>query len=140
MQDNFGDIFPPILDRIFEKPKGIKTNIEDILDEIVPLIIFKEKTTKSDLIRFYVRNKITTSFNAKDIYSCREGDEKQGFFIPLEKANSEQLGIMLEKAKKDLAGIEKRKKEINRKIGQISMRLSEEGEFLGLDIPEAVNL
>ena len=63
----------------------------------------------------------------------------KGHFVWIENANEEQLEYFREKARRDMDAAEKRKVKAEELINQISMAWDEEGNFIGLHNPKAVN-
>ena len=146
MKSNAKELIEEILEEVSNGKEGERVNIEDILDEKMPLL--SARANKSFFVRFWFRSRVTSAFNAHEIYSCNTGKvigedgneyKEQGYFIALENANTAQLTYFQEKAKRDLAGVAKREKAITARLGQISMLINEKNE-IELSIPEAVNL
>ena len=146
MKNNAKELIEEIVAEVLSGREGERVNIEDILNEYMPLL--SARANKSFFVKFWFRSRITSAFNSHEIYSCNtetikadDGKEykEQGYFIALKNANLSQLGYFEEKAHSDLNGIQKRVKRINEKLGQISMYANEKND-LELDIPEAINL
>lgn len=146
MKNNAKDLIEQIVDDVMNGAEGARVNIEDILDDNMPLL--SARAPKSFFVRCWFRSRITSAFNAHEIYSCNtdtvvdeEGREykEQGYFIALKNANLAQLGYFEDKAHSDMNGIGKRVKRIEARLGQITMFQNEKGD-LELNVPEAINL
>lgn len=146
MKNNIKELIDQIVTDVLNGKEGERVNIDDIIDECVPLLT--SKPGKMFLLRFWLRSRITSAFNAHEIYSCNTGtvidedgneSKEQGYFIALNNANTEQLTYFQAKYEGDLKGVARRGKKINDKLGQISMLINEKNE-IEISIPEAVNL
>lgn len=140
--NNSKELIKQILEEVSNGAEGQRFNIDNILDEYLPLLTVRKP--KSFFVRFWFRSQITSAFNAHDIFSCNtERDDKKhkekGYFISIFKANLSQLAYFMKKANRDFKGVEKRKTKIIERQGQISLLINEKNE-LELDIPEAINL
>lgn len=131
MKSNFNDLFEGMLPRLL---KSNEVNIDEVLDELMPLIIFNERVTKMDLARSVIRGRLTTALNMNQIYSYEKGK-----FIFIENANEEQLSYFMEKAKHDAEAAEARKAKAEMMRNQISLAWDDEGNFLGYQVPKAMN-
>ena len=137
--NNSKQLIEQIVERVLNSQEGERTNIEDILDEFLPLLTVRKP--KSFFVRFWFRSHITSAFNAHDIFSCNterdeENHKEKGFFISILKANLTQLEYFMNKANKDYEGVEKRKTKIEERQGQISLLINEKNEIVGVDVPE----
>lgn len=146
MKSNIKELIEQIVADVLNGKEGERVNIDDIMDDYLPLLT--SKPGKMFLLRFWLRSRITSAFNAHEIYSCNtgtvideEGNEykEQGYFIALKNANYSQLGYFEDKAHSDLNGVSKREKKIKARLGQITMYQNEKGD-LELNIPEAIIL
>ena len=138
MKSNFNKIFEQFLPSFLASSD---INIEDVLDEMMPLIRYEDRVTKKDLSRSYIRGKLTSAFNQKQIYSFREdGVGEVGHFVFIENANESQLRYFLEKAEKDKRAALSRHANAEERLHQISMAWDENNNFIGYHIPDAVNL
>ena len=131
MKSNFNTLFNAMLPRLMSSDD---IDIEKELDTLVPLIIYEEKVTKTDLKRSDIRSRLTSALNANGIYSF-----EKSHFIYIENANEAQLEHFMEKAERDIRAAEARKSKAEMMKSQISMAWDEEGHFIGLHIPKAVN-
>ena len=131
MKSNINDLFEAMLPRL---KKSTDIDVEDVLNELMPLVCFKERMSKAQMAREIIRGRLTSAMNQKQIYSF-----KKGHFVWIENADEEQLQFFREKAKRDMDAAEKRKANAEMLLNQISMAWDEEGRFVGLHIPKAVN-
>ena len=131
MKSNFNELFNDRLADFMNAP-GIE--IDDIVDEMMKDFRFSEYVTKSRLIRWFVRSRLTTALNSNQIYSYEKGK-----FVYIENANEGQLAHFMDKAKRDIAAAEARKSNAEELLNQISMAWDENGTFIGYHIPKAAN-
>ena len=131
MKSNINTLFEAILPRL-KASKDV--DIDEVLDELMPLVIFKERVSKMQMAREIIRGRLTSEMNAEHIYSFAKGH-----FVWIENANEEQLQYFKEKAKRDAEAAEKRKSKAEELMMQISMAWDEDGKFIGLHIPKVVN-
>ena len=131
MKSNINDLFEAMRPRL-EASKDI--NIDAVLDELMPLIIFKDRVTKTQMVREIIRGRLTTAMNAAEIYSF-----KKGHFVWIENADEDQLQYFREKARRDAEAAERRKAQAEELINQISLAWDENGNFIGYHVPKAAN-
>ncbi len=130
MKSNFKKLFEARLEDL----KMINViDINLVLDDIMPEIKFEGKVTKAMMAREIIKSRLTSAFNAHEIYACEKG--KKGKFVYLENADENQLKYLIQKARKDVKAAETRKEKAEALIAQISMAWDEEGNFVGLNIP-----
>lgn len=132
MKNNLNEIIDRMLPEL-ESSNGF--SIDEILNDIMPQIIFEEHPTKARMAREIIRGRLTTFLNSKGIYSY-----EKGHFVSMENANESQLLHFLDKAKRDVNAADARKAEAEERLYQISMAWDENGNFIGFKIPEAMNL
>lgn len=108
-------------------------SIEDALDEMMPEFKFEEQVTKSRLVRWFMRTRLTSALNHNQIYSYEKGK-----FVSLANADEEQLKHFMDKAKSDMDAAEVRKSKAEMMLAQISMAWDEDGNFIGYHVPKAV--
>ena len=131
MKSNFNEIFETIVE-VLKDSEGF--SIDDVLDNVMPRIVFLNKPTKADMAREIIRARLTTALNSRDIYSFSKGQ-----FVWIENANEEQLKHFKEKAERDVRAAAKRQRKAERFLNQISMAWDSDGTFIGFHIPKAVN-
>ena len=131
MKSNFNDLFEKMLPDL---KTASEIEIDEVLDEMLPQFSFNERVTKSRLVRWFVRTRLTSALNQNRIYSYEKGK-----FVHLNNANEKQLSYFMEKAQRDIDAAEKRKSKAETMLTQISMAWDEDGNFLGYHVPEAVN-
>ena len=131
MRSNFNEIFERMLPD-FQTSSDIL--IDDALDEILSEFKFEEQVTKTRLVRWFVRSRLTSALNHNQIYSYEKGK-----FVSLNNANEEQLQHFMEKAKHDMDAAEVRKLNAEKMLTQISMAWDENGNFVGFNVPKVVN-
>lgn len=131
MKSNINDLFEAMLPRL-KTSKDV--NIDEVLDELMPLVYFKERVSKARMAREIIRGRLTSAMNAEQIYSFTKGH-----FVWIENASEEQLQYFREKARRDMDAAEKRKAKAEELMNQISMAWDEEGHFIGLHIPKVAN-
>lgn len=130
MKSNFNKIFEKMLPD-FQIASDI--SIEDALDEMMPEFKFEEQVTKSKLVRWFIRTRLTSALNHNQIYSYEKGK-----FVSLANADEEQLKHFMDKAKNDMDAAEVRKSKAEMMLTQISMAWDEDGNFIGYHVPKAV--
>lgn len=130
MKSNFNEIFEKMLPN-FQIASDI--SIEDALDEMMPEFKFEEQVTKSRLVRWFMRTRLTSALNHNQIYSYEKGK-----FVSLANADEEQLKHFMDKAKSDMDAAEVRKSKAEMMLAQISMAWDEDGNFIGYHVPKAV--
>jgi hypothetical protein len=130
MKSNFNEIFEKMLPN-FQIASDI--SIEDALDEMMPEFKFEEQVTKSRLVRWFMRTRLTSALNHNQIYSYEKGK-----FVSLANADEEQLKHFMDKAKSDMDAAEVRKSKAEMMLSQISMAWDEDGNFIGYHVPKAV--
>lgn len=135
MKSNINDLFTEMLQDL-QQMKIV--NINDLLNEIMPQIVFPDRPTKSDMAREIIRGRLTSLLNANEIYSCEEGNK--GHFVYIRNANEDQLAYFKKKANRDIEAAETRKNKAEELLHQISMAWDEDGNFIGFHIPPAINL
>lgn len=100
MKNNAKELIEQIVDDALNGAEGARVNIEDILDDNMPLL--SARAPKSFFVRCWFRSRITSAFNAHEIYSCNtdtvvdeEGREykEQGYFIALKMPTLHNLDI-----------------------------------------------
>ena len=131
MRSNFNDLFNERLTEFLDAP-GIE--IEDVVDEMLKDFRFSEHVTKSRLVRWFVRSRLTTALNNNQIYSYEKGK-----FVYIENASESQLAHFMDKARRDIAAAEARRSNAEDLLNQISLAWDENGNFIGYHIPQAVN-
>lgn len=130
MESNFNDIFSKMLPDFLN---ATSISIDEALDEIMPEFKFEEQVTKSRLVRWFIRTRLTSALNHNQIYSYEKGK-----FVSLDHANEGQLEHFMEKAKRDIDAAERRKDKAIEFMTQISMAWDEDGNFIGYHVPKAV--
>ena len=130
MESNFNDIFSKMLPDFLN---ATSISIDEALDEMMSEFKFEEQVTKSRLVRWFIRTRLTSALNANQIYSYEKGK-----FVSLDHANEGQLEYFMKKAKRDIEAAEARKSKAEMMLTQISMAWDESGNFIGYHVPEAV--
>lgn len=133
MKSNFKKLFEA---RLEELKIYNMIDINLVLDDIMPEIKFEGKVTKAMMAREIIKSRLTSAFNAHEIYACEKG--KKGHFVYLNNADEDQLSYLIKKAKRDVDAAKKRKEKAEKLIDQISMAWDAEGNFIGLNVPKAV--
>lgn len=113
-------------------------DINEMLNELMPQIVFEDRPTKAEMAREIIRGRLTSLLNANEIYSCEKGNK--GLFVYIKNANEDQLAYFKEKASRDIKAAETRKNKAEELLHQISMAWDENGQFIGFHIPPAMNL
>lgn len=131
MKSNFNDLFTERLD---DYMNASDVDIEQVLDELMPLIVFENHPSKMAMAREIIRQRLTTALNSKSIYSF-----SKGHFVNIEIATEDQLKTFAEKAERDVEAAARRKEKAESFLNQISMAWDENGRFIGFYMPEAVN-
>lgn len=132
MRSNLNNLFQNMLSEL-KAMDEIK--MDELLDEIMPEIRFEKRPTRAQMAREIIRGRLTSMLNAKGIYSY-----EKGMFVYIENANPDQLRYFIKKAEKDYKAAKKREDKAEKRIGQLTMRLNEKGEYDGIEIPEAIEL
>ena len=135
MKNNLNEL---LMKRLPELQSMKVIDINEILNEIMPLIVFEERPTKAEMAREIIRSRLTSLLNANDIYSCEKGNK--GHFVYLGNADEDQLKYFKDKANRDIQAAETRKNKAEELLHQISMAWDENGQFIGFHIPPAINL
>lgn len=130
MESNFNDIFSKMLPDFLN---ATSISIDKVLNEIMPEFKFEEQVTKSRLVRWFIRTRLTSALNHNQIYSYEKGK-----FVSLDHANEGQLEHFMEKVKRDIDAAEVRKSKAEIMLTQISMAWDEDGNFIGYHVPKAV--
>lgn len=130
MESNFNEIFNRMLPDFL---KSSSISIDEALDEIMPEFHFEERVTKTRLIRWFVRTRLTSALNNNQIYSYEKGK-----FVSLFNADEVQLEHFKTKAERDVKAAEARKDKAETLLTQISMAWDDDGNFIGYHVPEAV--
>lgn len=132
MRSNLNNLFQNMLSEL-KAMDEIK--MDELLDEIMPEIRFEKRQTRAQMAREIIRGRLTSMLNAKGIYSY-----EKGMFVFIENANPSQLRYFIKKAKRDYKAAKRREVKAEKRIGQLTMRLNEKGEYDGIEIPEAIEL
>ena len=131
MESNFNEIFNKKLPDFLN---ATSISIDEALDEMMENFHFEERVTKTRLVRWFIRSRLTSALNHNQIYSYEKGK-----FVSLDHADEGQLTYFMKKAKRDIAAAEVRKSNAEMMLTQISMAWDEDGNFLGYHIPKVVN-
>lgn len=131
MKSNFNELFES---RLADLQNASEIDIKDIVDELMSEFTFAENVTKKRLVKWFIRNRLTSALNKNNIYSYEKGK-----FVFINNANEDQLTHFMEKAKRDIDAAEARKSKAETMLTQISMAWDEDGNFLGYHVPKVVN-
>ena len=131
MKSNFNELFE---NRLSDFKSASDISIEDVLDEMMSEFKYEKFVERSWLIRKILRAKLTSALNHNQIYSYEKGK-----FVSLDNADEAQLTHFMDKAKKDIEAAEIRKAKAESILTQISMAWDEQGNFIGYNVPKAIN-
>ena len=131
MKSNFNEIFEK---RLGDFKSASDISIEDVLDEMMEEFKYEKFVPKTWLLRKVLRAKLTSALNHNQIYSYEKGK-----YVSLGNADEAQLTHFMDKAKKDIEAAEIRKAKAESILTQISMAWDEKGNFIGYNIPKAIN-